>query len=65
MKDAHMVEAVAARLIRRFGSSSLDTIAELREKALALGDKPSAQTWCDIAAAAEHLLVIELEAFST
>ena len=65
MEDAHLVAAVAERLIRRYGSNSLGAIAELREKALALGDKPSAQTWCGIAAAAEHLLAGELEAFAT
>jgi len=57
MEDACLITAVAERLIRRHGSNSLDAIAELRQKALALGDKPSAQTWGDIAAAAEHLLV--------
>lgn len=56
MEDAHLVAAVATRLIRRYGSKSLDAIAELREKAVAMGDKPSVQTWLDITAAAETLL---------
>jgi hypothetical protein len=58
MEDAHLVAAVAARLIGRYGSKSLDAIAELREKALALGDKPSVQTWLDIACVAERLLTV-------
>ena len=65
VKDAHMVEAVAARLIRGLGSRSLDTIADFYEKAVAIGDRPSVQTWRDIAVATEHLLFVEFEAFST
>jgi len=52
----HLVTAVAARLIRRYGSESLDAIAELQKQAVAMGDKPSARTWLDITAAAEGLL---------
>lgn len=55
MEEIHLVAAVAARIIDQYGSRSLDTITQHCEMANAIGDRPSLQTWRDIAVAVESL----------
>lgn len=57
-----MVAAVAARIIGRYGSKSLDTIAQYCEMASAIGDAASLQTWLDIAAAVRLLQSLPADA---
>lgn len=52
-----LIADVAARFIGRHGTRSLEAIAAYREKADAIGDQASLQTWLDIGAAVEDLLV--------
>jgi hypothetical protein len=53
---------IAAKLVRSYGSRSLEAIAAYRERAGAIGDQPSVQTWRTIGAAAENLLTRSGEA---
>lgn len=62
MEETHLVAAVAARIIGRHGSKSLDTIAEYCEMASAIGDRASLQTWLDIAAAVRLLQSVPADA---
>ena len=53
LQETHLVAAMAARIIDRHGSKSLDTIAQHCEMATAIGDQPSLHAWRDIATAVE------------
>ena len=54
--DEQLIVDMAAKITCRYGSKSLDRIAEHCEMADAIGDQSSLQTWRSIAAAAERLL---------
>lgn len=58
MEQPHLVAAMAAKLLNRHGSKSLETITQHCAMAKAIGDQSSLQMWLDIAAATEGLLLI-------
>ena len=55
MEDAHLLAAVAERLVFRHGDKSLAAIAEHCQMASAIGDQLSLQTWQSIAVAVQQL----------
>lgn len=55
MEETHLVAAVAARIINRYGRESLNIVAEHCEMATAIGDRPSLEAWRDIGIAVELL----------
>jgi hypothetical protein len=56
MDDGDEVDRVAAEFLKRYGPSVILELRERAEIAAANGDQLSAETWTDIADAAERLL---------
>jgi hypothetical protein len=56
MDDGDEVDRVAAEFLKRHGPSVILDLRERAEIAAANGDQLSAETWTDIADAAERLL---------
>jgi hypothetical protein len=56
MEDDELVEHVAREFIERHGVGAGEVLREHAERFEGYGDRPSAQTWLDIADAAERLI---------
>jgi hypothetical protein len=57
MEDAHLVNAVAADYVSRYGHDAVDRLRDEELLAVDQGDAPSAQAWHDIAEAAALILL--------
>lgn len=56
MSDVNLVEQAAREYVERHGADSVRVLTDHAEVADALGDTRSAETWRDIADAAERIL---------
>jgi len=56
MEDGDLVEHVARDFIERYGTGAAEVLREHAERCEADRDRASAQTWLDIADAAERLI---------
>ena len=56
MEDDELVEHVARDFIERYGTGAAEVLREQAERCEADGNRPSAQTWPEIADAAERLI---------
>ena len=56
MDNGHLVDVVAADMVRRLGAKAIQLCCENAEGADALGDALSAKAWRDIADACRKLL---------
>ena len=56
MEDDALVEHVARDVIEWCGTGGAEVLREHAERCEANGDRPSAQTWLEIADAAEQLI---------
>ena len=56
MEDDEIVEHVSRDFIERYGTGAAEVLREHAERCQADGERPSAQTWLEIADAAERLI---------